>query len=443
MVSRSTTAAVALALVTAACAHAPPRAATATRPAPPVGVHAAPPTDPPRGAPATEVASPAARATAVRAPHEHLPGVEFGLAVHEWEQDERVVRYVARLTGAWREEFVAQLERGARYESFIRRTLRDAGLPDDLHYLALVESGFDPDATSRVGAVGMWQFMAGTARDVGLRVDWWIDERRDLVRATQAAARNLRWLHSQFGSTLLAAAAYNGGETRVARGLTQLAADEHLRALDDLAPAVPSDALAPADDARYFALAAGDYLRAETKNYVPRLIATLLVAKEPSRYAVAVRPQREFTFDTVRVAPLTPLAVVAGAARISRDELLALNPQILRGVTPPGGATTVRVPSGSAARTTAALHDVDASDRVAFRSIVSRKRELLAGAAERAGVSVATLRRYNPQLALATSGKWKGRVIGGQQLRAPTRAVRAYARDVADYGGALGTLPLR
>src|SRR5205085_11612685 len=127
-------------------------------------------------------------------------------------------------SGGDRAEFASQLERGTRYEPMIRARLRAAALPEDMFYLALIESGFDPQATSRSSAVGMWQLMAGTAREIGLRVDWWVDERRDPVKATDAAVKNLRWLRKEFGSLFLAAAAYNGGPGRVARGLAQLAA---------------------------------------------------------------------------------------------------------------------------------------------------------------------------------------------------------------------------
>ena len=115
------------------------------------------------------------------------------------------------------------MQRGLRYEPMIRKTFRKAGIPEDMYYLGLVESGYDQHAYSRAAAVGMWQFMTATARGVGLRVDWWVDERRDPMRSTKAAARFLSSLRDQFGSMYLAAAAYNGGPARVSRGLTRYA----------------------------------------------------------------------------------------------------------------------------------------------------------------------------------------------------------------------------
>ena len=107
----------------------------------------------------------------------------------------------------------------------IRAKMREGGLPEDMYYLGLVESGWDPNAYSRAAAVGMWQFMTTTARDMGMRVDWWVDERRDPVSSTTAAVRFIKDLKEQFGSLYLAAAAYNGGPGRVARGLSRYADD--------------------------------------------------------------------------------------------------------------------------------------------------------------------------------------------------------------------------
>ncbi len=150
----------------------------------------------------------------------------------------------------------------------IRAKMREGGLPEDMYYLALVESGFDPNAYSKAAAVGMWQFMTSTARDMGMRVDWWVDERRDPVRSTTAAVRFIKDLKEQFGSLYLAAAAYDGGPGRIARGLSRYADDLEGTTGDDL----------------FFALADKNYLRNETREYVPQLIAAALIAKEPERY---------------------------------------------------------------------------------------------------------------------------------------------------------------
>ena len=191
----------------------------------------------------------------------------WDIEVHDYESTDRVEHYVHLFTGSAKEHIESRLARGTRYESMIRARMREGGIPEDMYYLALVESGFDPNAYSRAAAVGMWQFMTSTARDVGLRVDWWVDERRDPFKSTIAAVRFIKGLRDQFGSLYLAAAAYNGGPGRISRGLSRYADDFEGTTGDDL----------------FFALAEKDYLRNETREYVPQLIAAALIAKEPQR----------------------------------------------------------------------------------------------------------------------------------------------------------------
>ena len=185
----------------------------------------------------------------------------WDIDVRSYETHDRVAHYVGVFSGSSRARFEERLARGVRYDSMIRTKLRVSGLPEDLTYLALIESGYDPHAYSRAAAVGMWQFMSSTARDVGMRVDWWVDERRDPARATDGAITFLRDLQKQFGGSLyLAAAAYNGGPGRVSRGLTRFA-DERTARRED----------------RFFALASR-HLRSETKNMC-RAERRALVAK--------------------------------------------------------------------------------------------------------------------------------------------------------------------
>jgi membrane-bound lytic murein transglycosylase D len=359
-----------------------------------------------------------AAATPAPLPHEaHLPGVTFDLDVHDFEHEERVQHYVRLFTGNARGTFTGWMARGARYETMIRAKLRAGGLPEDLRFLPLVESGYDVHAVSRASAVGMWQFMAPTARDVGLRVDWWVDERRDPVRATDAAVRMLRWLKSEFGSLFVAAAAYNGGPGRVSRGLAQLAAE--------------SDSAA--GDARFFSLVQRDYIRLETKNYVPQLIAAALIGNEPSRYRLSVREAPPFAYDSAVVPALTPLAAVAKAAGASRAQLLDLNPHFLRGLTPPDARATVRLPVGTADGFARRFSQLDERDRRAFRRTITRRRDALSAIAAREDVPVALVAALNPRLETVRSGKYRGRIVSGQAVRVPTAAVLAYARgSVAD-----------
>ena len=156
-------------------------------------------------------------------------GPTWDIDVRSYEAHRRVEFYVAAFTGSARDRFISRLEKGSRYEPMIREKLRAGKIPEDMYYLALVESGFDQHAYSRAAAVGMWQFMTATARGTGLRVDWWVDERRDPVRSTDAAVKFLGWLREQFGSLYLAAAAYNGGPGRVSRGLSRLGDESRRR----------------------------------------------------------------------------------------------------------------------------------------------------------------------------------------------------------------------
>jgi membrane-bound lytic murein transglycosylase D len=279
-----------------------------------------------------------------------------------------------------------------------------------MYYLALVASGYNPHAYSRAAAVGMWQFMVSTARGMGLRVDWWVDERRDPIRSTAAAVRFLRGLRAQFGSLYLAAAAYNGGPGRVARGLSRYDLDG-----------------ATGDD-RFFALAEKGYLHRETREYVPQLIAAALIAKDPARYGLNLYALPPFEYDSVRVGPQTPLAAVALAAGTSIAVIKDLNPHVLRGMTPPGKAFQIRVPYGTAVDFDSAFAALDTSHRVAVRRVVVKKGESLTTIARRAGIRVADLYPYNPTLARAKTK----RAVPGNVLIVPTRATAAAARPVPD-----------
>jgi len=337
----------------------------------------------------------------------------WDMDVRSYETHERVEHYVGLFTTSARDGFVSRLARGTRYDAMIRAKMRANGMPEDLTYLALIESGYDPHAYSRAAAVGMWQFMSSTARDIGLRVDWWVDERRDPARSTDGAIRFLRFLQKQFGSLYLAAAAYNGGPGRVARGLSRFA-DE----LDGL----------PSED-RFFALADQDYLRAETKNYVPQLIAAALVAKVPGRYGIQFDSLPSYAYDSVDVAPGTSLGAVAIASGSSAAEMKDLNPALLRGVTPPDTRVWVRVPVGRADHVGAVLDSLGAAATRGWTLVqVNGTTSTPAGLADREGVTLRQLRWYNPRL---TTTK-RGRLVRGQQVRIPRPDALAFARELPD-----------
>lgn len=221
------------------------------------------------------------------------------------------------------------LRRSGRYEGMIRQKLRKAGMPEDLVYLSMIESGFNPTARSRVNAVGLWQFMAPTARGYGLRVDGYVDERRDPEKSTDAALRYLRDLHDELGSWYLAAAAYNGGGGRVGRALKA----ETGRARGE-------------SDADFWRIR--HRLPRETSDYVPLMVAAALVGKEPEKYGLGrVERWMPLEADTVSVPGGTELEVVARAAGVSEREVTRLNAHLVQNATPPGSKPfPVRIPAG-------------------------------------------------------------------------------------------------
>jgi membrane-bound lytic murein transglycosylase D len=261
-------------------------------------------------------------------------------------------------------------------------------------------------------AVGMWQFMTSTGRDMGLRIDWWIDERRDPFKSTTAAVRFIKGLNEQFGSLYLAAAAYNGGPGRVSRGLSRYADDLEGTSGDDL----------------FFALADKDYFKNETREYVPQLIAAALIAKDPERYGMAFETLAPITHDSVRVGPATPMSAIAHAAGLSTSDVLALNPQILRGISPPKDSIYIRVPAGKADSFAVAFAALPKSEKLGMWTVVSKKGENLAAIAKREGLNARQIGLYNPKLKLLKSGN----LAPGQTVIIPSADVARAAVNVPD-----------
>jgi len=259
------------------------------------------------------------------APSLSLP-VEVNDAVELWMQ-----RYLTDQRPVFRQ----YLEREGLYSDMIRDALRSRGMPQELLYLAAIESGFSPRARSRVAATGMWQFMGPTAEAFGLRIDEYVDERRDPVRATDAALDYLSSLHDRFGSWYLAAAAYNAGPSRVAR----------------LVEAYSGDAQGP--ETLYWEIV--EHLPEETRVYVPKMLALVLLAQTADDYGFHVEPAQPVQFERVWVPGGTSLKTVAKAVGQPLDKIQDLNPDLLRGVTPPGEPFGIRVPVGSSSQVVASL----------------------------------------------------------------------------------------
>lgn len=251
------------------------------------------------------------------------------------EVNDRVERWVNRFLHQDRKGFEEYLVREGLYGGMIRNKLRSRNMPEQLLYLAMIESGFSPAATSPVSASGVWQFMGATARAYGLVVDGWIDERRDPIRATDAALDYLEELHGEFGSWYLAAAAYNAGPARVRQAMRQ------------------SGVNAGSDEEVYWTII--DRLPRETREYVPKILAAALLAEQPEHFGFDVEPSLPYLFDRVLIPGGVPLAVIASSLELPGSLIREMNPHLIRGATPPGRSVLVRVPVGEANRVVASL----------------------------------------------------------------------------------------
>jgi membrane-bound lytic murein transglycosylase D len=273
----------------------------------------------------------------------------------------------------------AFLQGMATYGEVVDSALLANDLPASLRYLPFIESGYNPGAASRASAVGMWQFMAPTAREMGMEVSNLLDQRRDPIRSTEAAIAFLAELHDSFGSWFFALAAYNGGPNRARRILNQYA------------PGVePSDSLFWALRRRF---------PRETQEFVPKFFGAALVASRPTEHGYdSPEPGGRFTFDAVNVPDATTLDVIALAAETSLEEIERLNPQFLRGMTPRGRVSALRVPEARASTFDVNYAAIPPQERVTFVEHRVVSGETLSHIAVRYGVRVADLEAANPGL---------------------------------------------
>lgn len=314
----------------------------------------------------------------------------------------RVEGWIDYFTGKGREHMERYLARSSRYIPSMKEALKKAGIPQDIVYLALIESGFNLRAKSRARAVGAWQFMKATGKRYGLRVDAWIDERRDPIRSTEAAAKYLKDLYLMFESWYLAASAYNAGEYKILRAIEELKTNNYWRICETR------------------------LLRRETKDYVPKLIAAAIIAKNPTRYGFeSVSYQDELAFDKVVVDFPVRLRDIAKLVDAPEEDIEDLNPELVRGMVPPGvGNYEVRVPVGSRViveRAIAGLRSqVQVADSEMPRQHVVQAGETLGSLSRRYRVSVKQLANTNnmspkekltPGLTVIIPGKGDGRVV--------------------------------
>ncbi len=294
--------------------------------------------------------------------------------------------FIDRFTIYRREVVSLWVNRSARYLGMVRDVMRKKGLPEELAFTAMIESGYNPHAVSPAGAKGMWQFMAPTARRYGLRVDQWIDERLDPEKSTVAAASYLRDLHALFGSWPLAQAAYNAGEVKVTRAIRVTGSND------------------------FWTLARTNHLRRETKEFVPQIHAATVIGRDPERFGFEFDDRPGPATETVSVPPATDLRRLSVTAGIPHETLRSMNAVLVRGVTPPGARYDLRVPVGARDQVVTALAPRRATGTVAAakpgasrasRSApnsdvhIVRPRDTVSAIAKLYGVSVGDVVRWN------------------------------------------------
>lgn len=257
------------------------------------------------------------------AEHLNLDNYYFDIPVVYNDATKKWINY---FTGRGRELFRRYSERAGRYAPVMAKILDDNKMPKDLIYLAMAESGFQNHAKSWAKAVGPWQFMPYTGKRYGLRIDWFIDERRDPIKATQAAANYLKKLYNQFGSWELACASYNAGEGKIGRAIRRYGTKN------------------------FWKLRRGRYLKSETKNYVPKIMALAIIGKNLKAFGFEeVDFHKTLDFEEITVAESTDLYRVAEYLGIEFEEMKKYNPEIRRWNTPAGENYTLRVPVGKKA----------------------------------------------------------------------------------------------
>jgi len=303
----------------------------------------------------------------------------------------RVLSYVELFTGRLKGYLQDGLGRGAKYLPMIQDVFRAEGLPLDLAYVPLVESAFKSDALSRAKAKGMWQFMRGTGLEMGLKHDWYIDERAEPEKSTRAAAKYLKTLYGMFGDWHLALASYNGGPGRVQGAIRRAGGVKDFWRLS----------------------ASRRYLPQETRDYVPLILAAMIIARNPAQYGLDVEPLLETpNVETVMLPDAVDLRRVAEWAGTSVQSIQDLNPELRRWTTPVRSKDyELKVPEGAAELVRGRLAE-SGPDATALNWHTVRKGETLLSIARKLKVNRA-------DLADANYLSVKSRVTAGQQLIIP------------------------
>jgi len=296
------------------------------------------------------------------------PGIfSISHSVFPTVENRRVDFWIRYFTGPGRSRFIRSVNRMQRYRQVLKRVFDELDLPEELACVALIESGFSMKAVSHARAVGPWQFIRGTARIYKLRMNWWMDERRDIVASTWAAGHYLNDLHGIWGDWTLALAAYNCGEYRIARQIARQKTENFWQLR----------------------------LPRQTQLYVPKFLAALYILRDPAQYDFDIPDPNSYDYDEVTVTDATDLKIIARCAGTSARELRKLNPQFRRWATPPGMEVTVRVPHGTGDRCIKALGALKPGERITWRRHRVRKGQTLSLIARKYRTSINAIRRLN------------------------------------------------
>ncbi len=283
-----------------------------------------------------------------------------------------VQSFINYYLGRGRETMEQGLRRSGRFMDMARKIFKEESVPQDIAWLCQVESAWSPVARSWAAAVGLWQFIPGTGSRYGLRQDYYVDERSSFEKATRASARYLKWLANRYdGNWELAMAAYNSGEGRV------------------------DSAIARSGYADFWEIYSRGLIPQETRNYVPNILATIIIAKNPEKYGFAVKPEPPLKFDYVKVNNMVDLRLVSDAIDTPYEMLLALNPELKRAVTPPGVEHLVRVPPGKGQVLKAALDRIPPEKRSSWRMLTAQTSDSFETISRKTGVSADTIQQVN------------------------------------------------
>jgi membrane-bound lytic murein transglycosylase D len=345
----------------------------------------------------------------------HLSGSDSARSGNFDFSHPRVEDFLLEFQTRWRDSFSVALSRGGRYLPSMTSIIQKEGLPIELVYLPIIESGFRTDAVSHAGAVGPWQFIPGTGRRYGLRIDQYVDERRDPIKSTRAAARYLKDLYDMFGDWHLSLAAYNTGENNISRILERGDAED------------------------YWEMSERGFLCRETRDYVPKFLAALQMAEQPEAFGFEPPYPQPMRYDVVQIDRSLPLSTVARLSAASTEEIKDLNPALHRGVTPPQ-PYSVRLPKGSKETFQVAYAVLDqelreegvrqrGTRRARARSGGTRKHKV------RRGETIASIAdRYDiaPRALMIANGiRNPNKIQTGQTLNIPVAAAQSPAEVIA------------